>query len=421
MGRAPLDMGKPGRITIRKLPARATPTGKLIPVFQARCRFRDFDGQTRPVTAQGRTGTAAQNALLVKLDTRRGVGSAELKPASTFAVAAALWLTQVEGTRAVTTCDCYRQWLNGRALPDLGHLRLAELRVPFLNTYFTRLRTCGYSASTRRMIRKVIRGPLNLAVQHEAIPANPLAAIDPIEGKSKQARALTPEERRRLLTWLDGTSDDPVERAAQETARRRELPDIVRVMLGTGLRIGELLGLRFSDLHLEGAPLLVDGEVVVVPYLVVAGNVVREVGEGLRFHEGKTPAAKRSVPLPPFVVSILRLRQGLARELGYEDAPVFMAVTADGPGWRDPKKVGGWLRDARAWVGLEWMTTHTWRKTAATLLDEAGLPPRAIADQMGHTKISMTTDTYLGRGGFDPAAATALQRALGGAEPCDDG
>lgn len=413
MGRAPLDMGKPGRITIRKLPPRPDTAGKLRPVFQARCRFRDFDGQTRLVAAQGRTGTAAQNALLVKLDTRRGAGSAELKPASTFVQAAALWLTQVEATRAGTTCDSYRQWLNGRVLPDLGHLRLAELRVGYLNTYFTRLRTQGYSASTRRMIRKVIRGPLNVAVQHEAIPANPLAAIDPIEGKPRQARSLTPEERRRLLEWLDGASDNPKERAAQDTARRRELPDIVRVMLGTGLRIGELLGLRFTDLHLDGATLVVNGEPVVVPYLVVAGNVVREVGKGLRFHEGKTPAAKRVVPLPPFVADILRMRGQRARELGYDYAPVFLALTADGPGWRDPKKVGGWLRDIRAWVGLEWMTTHTWRKTAATLLDEAGLPARTIADQMGHVRISMTTDTYLGRGGFNPATAAALQAALG--------
>lgn len=404
MGRAPLDIGQPGRISIRELAPKT---------FQARCRFRDLDGVTRLVAAQGKSRTAAQNNLLAKLAERPGAhsGIEELKPHSRFADAATLWLAQIEQTQRGTTYQAYRQWLVARVIPDIGEMRLRELRVGYLDAYFTRLRLHGYKPNTLRMIRKVIRGPLRLAVQHEAIPANPVSDVGVIKGQPKQARALTPEERGRLRTWLNGSSDDPAERAAQEKARRRDLPDIVQSMLGTGLRVGELMALSWRNLDLDGRPLVVDGQPVLVPMVTVEGNVARVRGKGVLFHEGKTDSAKRTIPLPPFVVDTLRARKQRMGILAAGDVPVFPVITGDGLGWRDPNKVTELVREIRSWVGLDWMTSHVWRKTAATILDEAGLSARSIADQMGHAQISMTQNVYLGRGGIAPAAAVALEAA----------
>lgn len=405
MGRVPLELGTPGRITIRELAPK---------VFQARCRFRDLDGVTRLIAAQGKSKTAAQNALLAKIAERPGAhgGIEELKPYSRFADAAKLWLAQIEQTQRGTTHQAYRQWLLGRVVPDIGEMRLRELRVGYLDAYFTRLQLRGYKSNTLRMIRKVIGGTLNLALQHEAISVNPVRDIRKIQGRTKQARAMTPEERHRLRTWLEGPlSGDPAERAAQEKARSRDLPDIVHTMLGTGLRVGELMGLRWRNLNLEGTPLVVAGQPALVPTVTVEGNVARVRGQGVKFHEGKTESAKRTVPLPPFVVETLLSRRARLGPLAADDLPVFAALTPGGLVWRDPGKVTGWVREVRGWVGLEWMTTHVWRKTAATVLDEAGLPARAIADQMGHAQISMTQNVYLGRGGIAPAAALALEAA----------
>ena len=57
------------------------------------------------------------------------------------------------------------------------------------------------------------------------------------------------------------------------------------------------------------------------------------------------------------------------------------------------------------------MTSHVFRKTAATETDRAGLTARQIADQLGHSKVSMTQDHYLGRRAVGNEAATALGRA----------
>ena len=81
-------------------------------------------------------------------------------------------------------------------------------------------------------------------------------------------------------------------------------------------------------------------------------------------------------------------------------------------GFRDPANVRRELREARGEEALGWITSHTFRKTAATILDEAALSARLVADQLGHSRTSMTQDHYLGRRSVDSQAASALEAAL---------
>ena len=66
------------------------------------------------------------------------------------------------------------------------------------------------------------------------------------------------------------------------------------------------------------------------------------------------------------------------------------------------------LRDALDPIGFTWLTSHNFRKTAATLLDDGGLTVREIADQLGHKRVSETLDTYLGRAQPSPKVAKLL-------------
>jgi galactokinase len=63
--------------------------------------------------------------------------------------------------------------------------------------------------------------------------------------------------------------------------------------------------------------------------------------------------------------------------------------------------------------GFDWVTSHSFRKTMATLLDQAGLSTRVIAEQLGHARPSMTQHVYMGRKAVDPRAVAALEEALG--------
>lgn len=99
---------------------------------------------------------------------------------------------------------------------------------------------------------------------------------------------------------------------------------------------------------------------------------------------------------------------GRAR-LGRLDAPVFPNTIG---GFRDPSNTIRDLRHSRGSEGFAWVTSHNFRKTAATILDEADLTAREIADQLGHARPSMTQDVYLGRKAINLRAAAVLEGAL---------
>lgn len=407
MARPPLPVGTPGTIQV----VQDGPG-----VWVARCRFRDHDGATRRLRKHGSTKTDARSALhdLIKERQRGGGGtsSSDLTPAARFRDAAVLYLAKIERKREDSTLALYHFHLDGTILPALGELRLRECTVGRLDAFLEALEP-RYAASTRRTLRSIVSGVLQQAVLNEAIPRNPVRELDRIEQPKGQRRArprgLTLEERRALLAWLDGSSDDPAVLRKQKVARSADLPDLVRFFLGTGLRIGEALATRRLDVNLNGLAVRgVDGEQR-VPVVTIAGNVTWVKGKGLVRHDGKSEAALRVIPLPRFAVDMLHRRFD---EPGDDNWPVFPAAGRDGRvTYRWPANVRRTLRSVREEVGLDWMTPHTWRRTYATILDdEISLSDRMKADLMGHA--TFLKDAYVSRGELHASAAVLLDTSL---------
>ena len=352
-------------------------------------------------------------ALQDEVRRRLGTPAAPLRPHHTFERAAGVWLAKLdaqvaEGTRAATTADTYRQRLSSVVLPAMGQWRLRECTVPQLDAFFTDLASTQ-GPQSRKTVRTVVSLILRVAVQHEAIPDNPVRHLDPIEVGSRKPRALTAPERRQFLDWMQGTSEDEEEARAQASARRRDLPDIVTFMLGTGVRIGEALAVRWCDVDLEGVPVVDGDELRAVPIVAITGNVVRHRGKGLHRHAGKTETSLRIVPLPRFVLDMLAKREQHGPELA-----VFPAAAARGGfNWKDPNNMSTYIRQARQAAGMDWpVTSHTFRKTAATIWHDSGvLTDRQKADLTGHAKISTLTDIYVARGELHPQGAAVMDAA----------
>ena len=408
MARPPLPLGHHGSIkTMRE-------SGQWV----ARCRVRDLDGITRKVEQWGPSRTAAQRALQDEVRQRRGERAELLRPESRFRDAADVWMAKITERREDSTTDTYRHWLDGLVLPQLGELRLYECDVAHIDAFFTRLEQARrtiehedgatteqvrYAANTRRTIRVIVAGVLQQAVLHQAIAANPVRELERIESpkghRMTPPRGLTPEERRRLLAFVD----------ADKVTVGADLPDLIRFAIGSGLRIGELCAVRWIDLNLDGIPVVTENDMRLVPVVAVRQNVYPVKGKGLTVHGGKTATALRIVPLPELVTTRLR-----ARRHGDENPewPVFAAAGRDGqPTYRWPSNVRRSVRAVREHVGLGWMTPHTWRRTYATILDdEMSLTDRAKADLMGQAKF--LKDTYVSRGELHPNAAVYLDAAL---------
>lgn len=244
MGRPPMPIGTWG--LIRTYPVAHAENGKPTR-FRAMAMFRDFDGVTRSFQARGRTATQASQNLRMRLQSRTRAGAGgDLTAMTRFSVAAGAWMARMEemvadGRRSPGTVETYRRQLKNHVLPALGEVRLAEITPPMVDRVIGTFKR-EISPASARSCRSVISGVLGLAVRHGAIPANPVREIERIESRPrKEPRAMTPEERVELLRRL----------RADAKAVRRDLPDLVFLMLATGCRIGEALAVVWSEIDLE--------------------------------------------------------------------------------------------------------------------------------------------------------------------------
>jgi integrase len=402
MGRPPLEPGTFGNIP---------PPRKLAPKkWEASCRFRRLDGETIRVIREGRNKTEARRNLDAALYELMGrdAPAAKLRPHSTVNDAADLWIGRVKAEQLATTHETYSRLLERHVRPGLGALRLGEVNVPALKTFLdSRKRTLA--ASTLRTIKTTLLAILQEAVDHGAITANPAKSLGRIRSDGRKApRALTPQERSDFLSKLETLAATVTERTDRNGRRYKQrgcdpdLPDLVRFMLGTGVRIGECLAVRWGDFALADI-VTADGPRR-IPVVNISGNIVRVTGQGLIRHEGKTDTAQRAVPVPQFVVEMLSAR----RDGAPDERPVFCAGTL---GYRDARNTSRSLRQAREEVGYDWVVSHVFRKTAASEWKRMGLDDRVIADLMGHAQVSMTTDVYFGRRQLHPASVGAMDAA----------
>ena len=190
------------------------------------------------------------------------------------------------------------------------------------------------------------------------------------------------------------------------TAALRRLGDLnpITVFMATGLRISELFGLRWRDFDEHAGT------------LSITGKLVRAAGTGLVRvdDETKTAAGRRTIPLPQFAVLILSGRR--ARPYLGEQEMIFPSTAGT---WRDPDNFRARWRKVRDELGVADVTSHSFRKSLATLIDDEGLSARIGADHLGHARVSETQDTYMARGRVHTKVAELLDRTVANAAPDD--
>jgi integrase len=379
MSRQPLPLGSYGKITTWEEDAGG---------FVARTRFRDFDGVVRLVKRSGRSRAAAERSLRAALvDRQAPIKGAEVTPSAQFRKVAELWLADLAaaveaGKRSPGTLSTYRSVYRRHVEPALGSLRVREITTPVVDRAVSAVKR--KSASRARTAKIVASGVMGYAVRHGAVAVNPVREVERIEAPpARQPRALTADERRQ---WFDAVESSP-------RAVLWDLPDLSRMMLATGCRIGECLAIGWSEVDLDGAA--VD----------IAWRLVRHTGVGLlRLSSTKTGRkGERLVPLPSWAVSMLRARRIV---IGAGVEPVFPDSLG---GWRDPSNVRRVWREVRDELAMDGLVSHTLRKTVASFLDDAQVSTRKISDQLGHSNVSMTQDRYLGRRLTDRQTADVLE------------
>ncbi|MBY6708485.1 site-specific integrase [Rhodococcus sp. BP-241] len=383
-GRPPLRIGQRGRVSRRDLGGG---------IWLARCRFRDDDGVVRlverrtPPGVRDQRGRVAEEALLDALDERRRPSTGNDVTGRTHVIALCrVYVDRLaEKNRSPATITTYTTAVD-KLEKFLAGVRVVEARAGKIDGAL-QLMSAAHGATMSRQAKTVLRGALGLAVLADVLDANPVNEVGRIESSqpAKGAPSIPTVSLPSLLHALRNS----------DFCVQHDLVDPFTLLLGTGVRRSELLAIRWED---------VDD---VARTVSITGKVVRVKGEGLaRLSTTKSASGLRTLVLPQFALDMLKAR---AKEPSIGNLGVVFPSTVGT--LRDPNNMGKQWRAVRDELGLSEITTHSFRKTLATLIDAEGLSARVGADQLGHRQVSMTQDKYWTRGRQHVEVADMLDRA----------
>lgn len=283
--------------------------------------------------------------------------------------------------RKPSTVDSYRQYVTrylvgtpvgDTALQSLGALQLDELFAAMLGR--------GLSARTVRYLHAIVGKALGDAERKGLVVRNVTRLADPPTSKATRApehTIWTPVELRSFLDHVNGHRHDTV----------------VWLAALTGLRRGELCGLRWTDIDLDVGTLRVR-QAVSVTQPTVAGKRTTELHVG----DAKTARSRRTVDLDAGTVTRLRdhrwamLEERLKMGAGFTDAG-FVFCRPDGSAW-NPDTISQAFDRLVASSDLPRVRFHDLRHGHASHMLAAGVNPKVVSDRLGHASVSFTLDVY---------------------------
>jgi integrase len=282
------------------------------------------------------------------------------------------WLSDtVRGTVRISTFERHEQIVRVHLVPALGQVKVKALTPAQVRSLHREKLDVGLASATVRKIHSTLHKALSQAVADGLVPRNAanVKAPRPAPG---EMRPLSEVEARAFLE------------TASESRDRFEALYVLAVT--TGLRRGELLGLRWEDVDLER------------DRLRVGRALVREGGRH-ELGETKTRRGRRLVSLTPRTMNALKAhrRRQLEERMRlsglYEDRGLIFASNVGTP--LNPENlVKRSFKPLLEKAGLPQIRFHDLRHTCATLLLSRGVHPKIVQELLGHATIAMTLDTY---------------------------
>lgn len=262
---------------------------------------------------------------------------------------------------------------------NLGKIKLQDLKAAHLQKYYKNLLKQGVSIGTINQLNGKIKTCLSEAERQEYVLKNYAKMVKlPKSQENKEIIILTKEQQEKLL----------------ETIKGHDLELLYIIALGTGMRKGEIRGLKWSDVD------FIKGEITV--NRTISNIAIYENDEIVGWKQiEQTPKTKnslRTIPLPKNILTKLKKYKKEQNEhiLYMGDAYnnndyVFPNVKGE---LIDEKTPGRRLNTILKHIGIKPIKFHALRHTYATRLFEAGVPPKTVQHLMGHSDITTTMNIY---------------------------
>lgn len=278
---------------------------------------------------------------------------------------------------APRTFERYAEIVHRHIVPALGSIRITSLRPMHIVTaeqrWLVEGRIDGRGGLSPRTVlhhHRLLREILQQAVKWQVLARDPASAVEPPRPARTDMNVLDRDQAARLLEQCD----------------RAEFGTVIFMAIQTGLRLGELLGLRWSDVDLDHGAVRVQQ------------TLQRLHGGEVLFGQPKTHRSRRAVSIAPSAVERLRrhrteqLEQRLAVGAAYQHPELAFTDGLGGPvderGLR--RRFYGLLQAA----DLPRVRLHDLRHTMATLMPSLGAHPKIISERLGHATVGITLDTY---------------------------
>ena len=322
-------------------------------------------------TLYGRTRAEVQGKLR-QLQRDREQGVAVGAPSISVGKYLARWLD--EAARLKVRPRTFAGYsLNVRRLdPHIGRIRLAQLTPQAIQGAYARLLANGLAPRSVQQAHVVLHSALRQAMRWGMVGRNAADGVIVPRAQPSEMATLTSEQLHVLFESTEGQA----------------LHALWVVLATTGMREGEALGLKWSDIDPEKAR------------LVVRRALQRHASVGFVMVDPKTARSRRTIHLSRIAIQALadhrarqremRLLAGASWRADFGDL-VFCSRTGLPMGSSWPNVV---FRRELAKAGLPRVRIHDLRHTAATLLLTRGVHPKVVQDMLGHSTVTLTLDTY---------------------------
>ena len=303
----------------------------------------------------------------------------------------ARWLETMEGTVRPTTFRRYSECIRLHVTPTLGSMALQQIGPSDLQALYAEKRK-HLSARSVLHIHRIIHEALGQAARWNLVPRNAAGLVKAPRVERVEMKVWSREEARLFL---------------RETEADR-LAALYALALATGMRQGELLGLRWSAIDLDRGR------------VSVQKTLYRAVGGQYQLLEPKTASSRRSIDIDPAVVLAVRQRRKeqkeerlRAREGWLNEMDLVFTSPLGLP--LDGTYVTAAFQEKAKKLGLPPIRFHDLRHTCATILLQDGVHPKVVQEMLGHSTIAITLDTYSHVvAGMHQEASRAMGKALFG-------
>jgi integrase len=280
------------------------------------------------------------------------------------------WLENSKATLRPTTAHQYELIMRKHILSHLGGIKLREIRLDNIEQYYSELIQSGVGIRTVRVTHNILHKAFEKAVRYGLVSTNQVHGAALPRYKSREMTVLNASQ---VTQFLAATRDSKYQA-------------LYHLAVTTGMREGELFGLKWSDLHWNNGTLHIQRQVQKIP------------GKPWKFSEPKTASGRRMIKLGEGTLLVLREhkeRQAFQKAVAgdrWQEYDLIFPTSVGTPG--DPSNLRVDFLKMLERAGLPIIRFHDLRHTAASLLLNHGIPVLVVSKMLGHANPSVTLDVY---------------------------